>query len=65
MAEILLQNLPMGLAGWVSNEQVFYFWDILYPPATTIHVQVLKPNSACECMFASPIGFLESCRHFS
>lgn len=32
MAEILLKDLPMGLARWVSNEQVFYFWDILLSP---------------------------------
>lgn len=36
----------MGLDGCVSNEQVFYFWDILYLPDTLIHVQVLEPNSS-------------------
>lgn len=65
MAEVLPKYLPMGLARWVSNEQVFYFWDILHLPATIIHVQVPEPNPALRCMFASPIGFLESCRHFS
>jgi len=57
MTEILLKDLPMGLARWVSNEQVFYFWDILYLPATIIHVQVLEPISALRCVFASPTGF--------
>lgn len=65
MVEILCQDVPMGLAGWVSNEQVFYFCDILYLPATITHVQFLEPNPALRCVFASPIGFLESCRHFS
>lgn len=37
MMEILRQDVPMGLAGWVSNEQVFYFCDILYLPATITH----------------------------
>lgn len=65
MAKILLKELPVGLARWDSNEQVFYFWETLYLPATIIHVQILEPNPALGCMFASPIGFLEICRHFS
>lgn len=65
MVEILHQDVPMGLAGWVSNEQVLYFCDILYLPTTITHVRVLEPNPALGCVFASPIGLLESCRHFS
>lgn len=65
MMEILHQDVPMGLAGWVSNEQVFYFCDILYLTATITHVRVLEPNPALRCMFASPTGLLESCRRFS
>lgn len=38
MMEILRQDVPVGLAGWVSNEQVFYFCAILYLPATITHV---------------------------